>query len=286
MPVFVSAIVPVYNDASGIRLSLERLLSQSYAREAYEIIVVDNGSTDDTIEVVRRLEASNRGMVKLVVEDQVRGSYAARNRGIRAARGEILAFTDADCVPAQDWMEAGVKALQASGAASGGGRVEFTYKADRPNVFEYFDSARKLDQKAYVEKAGFAVTANLFARRVLFDRHGFFRPNLVSGGDYEFGRRVTGQGEKLVYIHDAMVQHPARSTFGEIYRKSRRVALGQKQLARLGLLDQSLSLRQLLPARSWNTGHEWAGSLSMFDKLQLILLHSIVQWLNLLVRIT
>ena len=285
MPVIVSIIVPVYNNAAGLQTALDALLDQSYAREEYEIVVADNGSTDQTLEVVARTGESHPDVVRLVVEDRIRGSYAARNRGIHAAKGAILAFTDSDCVPAPDWIEAGVAALEQGPASCAGGRIEFTYQEDRPNVFEYFDSARKLDQKAYVEKAGFAATANFFARKELFDRHGLFRPDLVSGGDYEFGRRVTGQGEKLLYMHDAVVRHPARSTFGEIYRKSKRIALGQRQLDRLGLLDQRLSPRQLLPAKSWPVDHRWAGSLTGFDKFQLILLQSFMRWVNLLVRL-
>jgi hypothetical protein len=124
------------------------------------------------------------------------------------------------------------------------------FKQKHPNIWEYFDAARKLNQRAYVEKAGFGATANLFVRRVLFDTYGLFRSNLQSGGDYEFGRRLTTAGEKLVYIDSAIVRHPARRSFKAVLNKSKRVAKGQKQLEDIGLLEHCpLSWQSLKPVR-------------------------------------
>ena len=285
-PVYVSVIVPVYNDPAGVETLVEALLAQSYPRDAFEVIIADNGSTDETPGVIARCRKRHPDLVHPVVESQVRSSYAARNRGIRVAKGDILAFTDADCLPVPHWIEAGVASLQEESAACGGGRIEFTYLLERPNVYEYYDSARKLNQQAYVERSGFAATANFFARRELFKRYGLFRHDLVSGGDYEFGRRVTGQAEKMIYIPDAVVRHPARSTFAAVYRKSKRVALGERQLQKLGLLERDgLPWRNLLPARTWPVHQEWSGSLSTLEKLHLIVLQSLFRWLNLWIRL-
>ena len=283
---FVSVIVPVFNDPVGIETVLRALLVQSYPPDRYDVIIADNGSTDETPQIVARIQKQNPALIHLVVENEIRSSYAARNRGICAAKGEILAFTDADCVPVPHWIEAGVASLQHDLAACGGGRIEFTYKSELPSVFEYFDSTRKLNQQSYVETSGFAATANFFARRHLFDRYGLFRDDLVSGGDYEFGRRVTGQGEKMIYMSDALVCHPARSTFRAIYTKSKRVALGQSQLERLGLLAQGeRPLRRLPVDWSWSVDSRWASSLSAWKKIQLIFLQKFFRSLNLLIRI-
>ena len=285
MPRFVSVIVPVYNDAAGIEIALNALIVQTYPHDVYEIVVADNGSTDETPKVVRQFQEQHPDLIRLVVEDQIQSSYAARNRGIQAARGEILAFTDADCIPTATWLETGIRAVEEQSAACGGGRLTFTYTSDRPNVYEYFDSARKLKQESYVKNAGYAATANFFARKRLFQEYGLFRSDLVSGGDYEFGRRVTGQGEKIVYIPDAAVRHPARSTFKAIYKKSKRIALGQKQLEKLGLLEHDqLSLGKLRPVRSYPVDKRWSATLSRWEKAQLIFLQNFVRWLNLFIR--
>jgi len=283
---FVSIIIPIYNDPVGIKSSLKSLVNQTHPQDAYEIIVADNGSTDETRQVVEQFQEQYPDLIHLVVEDQIQSSYAARNRGIRAATGDTLAFTDADCVPEATWLEAGVRALEERTAACGGGRIVFIYQSDRANVYEYFDSARKLNQQSYVENAGFAATANFFACQELFEKYGPFRSDLISGGDYEFGRRVTKAGEKMIYIPDAIVQHPARSTFKAIYVKSKRVALGQKQLEKSGLLEHSrLSIRQLYPVRFYPVDERWSGSLSRLEKAQLIFLQNFFRWRNFLIRI-
>ena len=114
MPPRVSVIVPVLDGASCIDRCLEALLAQTYPSHRVELIVVDNGSRDATPDRVRTHP------VTLLVERSVRSPYAARNAGIQRASGEVIAFTDADCVPAKDWLERGVAALERE---CGGGRV-------------------------------------------------------------------------------------------------------------------------------------------------------------------
>ena len=284
MTCFVSVIVPVYNDAEGVRGTLGALVSQTYPRDAYEIIVADNGSHDGTRQVVEQFQTQYFDLVRLVVEDEVQSSYAARNKGIQAARGEILAFTDADCIPVSEWLEEGVKAVVGKNAAFAAGQIKMTFQGKKPNAWEYLDAARKLNQRAYVENAGFGATANLFVRRDLFDKYGLFRGDLLSGGDYEFGRRLTRSGEKLVYAENAIVHHPARSTFKAILKKSRRVARGEKQLQTLGLLGPSsvLSWRSLIPVRRCPS---LAGvSLGPFQRLAVVLMANFFRYYNVVQR--
>src|SRR3990170_3006911 len=101
----ISVIVPVYNDAQRIGKCIESLLQQTYPHEKYEVIIIDNGSTDETREVIKKYP------VKLLIEDKIQSSYAARNKGIKNAKGEVIAFTDSDCIPGNDWIERGVANL-------------------------------------------------------------------------------------------------------------------------------------------------------------------------------
>lgn len=283
---FVSVIIPVYNDPERIRKALDALVAQTYPRDLYEIIVADNGSTDATPQVIEEYCQQSPNLVQMVVENEIQSSYAARNKGLRQAKGTILAFIDSDCIPARDWIEAGVRALQEHGASCGGGRINFFFKSERPNVYEYFDSVRKLTQKSYIENAGFAATANFFVRRELFDRYGEFRFDLISGGDYEFGRRLTTAGEKMIYIPEAMIMHPARTSFKEILTKTKRVAAGQKQLSTLGLLNHGrLSWRNWLPALGYPRDGDWSSGHFFIEKLQLVLLANILRYINLWIRI-
>lgn len=97
-PLRFSIIVPARNAAGTIDACLASLVRQSYSRDRYEVLLVDNASTDRTASI-----AEAYGTVRLLSEEE-RGAYAARNRALRIARGSIVAFTDADCAPEEDWL--------------------------------------------------------------------------------------------------------------------------------------------------------------------------------------
>lgn len=247
----VSVIVPVLDQAVGLAATLEALAGQSLPAADREVVVVDNGSVDDTLEVAAGWSAGHPE-VRVVSERALRGSYAARNRGLQTAAGEVIAFTDADCRPDPRWLEAGLAALEASAAEVVAGRIEMTFRRARPNLWEYLDAATWLDQRHYIEAHGFGATANLFARRRVFETVGRFRADLASGGDYEFGRRVERHGGRVWYAPDAVVSHPARADAGAVLAKARRVARGLQTLERLGLLEHNhLTWRHFMPVRHY-----------------------------------
>lgn len=221
---FVSVIVPVYNDPGGIRNCLEALRSQTYPDEQFEVLVVDNGSTDETREVIGEFD------VELLIEDEIQGSYAARNRGIRNAQGEVLAFTDADCTPDPEWIAAGVEVLEGKPADLVGGQVRFELSAER-TAAERFDASVNMRNDISI-KDGIAKTANLFVRRQVVEETGVFPESLISGGDVYWTRATTDAGFELKYAENAIVEHQARK-FTELLRKHFRVGRGQVQVWRL-----------------------------------------------------
>ncbi|MBU0677409.1 MAG: glycosyltransferase [Verrucomicrobia bacterium] len=283
---FVSVVIPVFNDEDRIRIVIEALLSQSLPREQFEVIIVDNGSTDGTAKVIEEYAGKYPGVIRLEREDKIQSSYAARNRGIEVARGALLAFTDSDCVPQPEWLSAGLSGLVRSGAICGGGAIEFFYRSKKPNIYELSDSLTKLNQQHYVEEIGFAATANFFARRELFEQHGVFQASLISGGDFEFGRRLTSEGVKMIYIADAKILHPARASFGEILKKSVRVAEGEKVLAASGRLPHApISLRRCLPLLRLPIAHEVLKQLTFRQRVGLLLVSNVFRYVNLWLRL-
>lgn len=214
---FVSVIVPVYNDAARIHTCIAALLAQTYPRDRYDVLVVDNGSTDTTRAVVER------AAVTLLVEDGVKGSYAARNKGLAHAHGEIIAFTDSDCTPSPTWIAEGVRALESHGADLAGGNVRFV-TSQRPSGAEIQDTIANLRVERYIRDEGAAVTANLFVRAAVFDAIGRF-PVVLSGGDKMLTQRATQAGFRLVYAPAAEVAHPTRR-LGALLKKQFRVGKG------------------------------------------------------------
>ena len=279
-----SVIIPVYNNPDGLKRLLASLVGQDFPEDQYEVIVADNRSTDSSQDIAQVYTRNYPRLVKNVSEDKIQSSYAARNRGIQIAQGEILAFTDSDCVPCESWLTEGCKALWKDNASMIAGRIEFTFKESQPNIWEYFDAAGKLNQKSYVEGAGFGATANLFVRKEMFKEYGMFLSELESGGDYEFGRRLTQVGEPLKYSEEALVFHPARPGFRSKLAKSKRIAKGQKNLARMGLLDHGqLNWRQLLLTLYYPTLPEVR--MRMYKKILLVLINNSFRYYNFFVRL-
>lgn len=219
----VSVIVPVRDGAGHVERCLEALLAQTWPADRLEILVVDNGSSDETRGRVRRHP------VTLLVERSAPSPYVARNAGLARATGEILAFTDADCVPAKDWLERGVARLEEEGADLAAGCVRFRFSRP-PRAAELVDALHNLDQERSVAERGVAKTGNLLVRRAVFEALGRFAPRR-SGGDVEFTSRASGAGFALVYAEDAVVEKPARRA-AALARKQYRVGRGQVALWR------------------------------------------------------
>jgi glycosyltransferase involved in cell wall biosynthesis len=221
----VSVIIPVRNDAARLRRCLEALGRQSL-REPFEILVVDNDSSDHPSRCV-----ADHPRARLLFEPRS-SSYAARNSAIAAARGDILAFTDADCIPAPDWLQRGVRStLEAGNSAFVGGRIQvFAHDPQRPTAAELYELMHAFPQRAYVQRHSFSATANLFAKRDVFERVGPFDAELVSSGDFEWGQRARAAGIDAHYADDVLVTHPARMSIHELRGKVRRLHVGAAQL--------------------------------------------------------
>ena len=219
----VTVIIPFYNDSEMLRYCLSSVCLQTYPKDRYEVIVVDNGSDENIQPFIK--EYSD---VKFFKEDRP-GSYAARNTGIRYSKGEILAFTDSDCLPSRDWIEKGVKKLiSTSGCGVLGGRVKLFFRhRSNPTAVEIFDAMTFFQQQSYIKNAHFSVTANLFTFINVFEKVGLFNDKLASGGDIEWCRRAYSSGFELHYADNAIVKHPARHSCSQMIKKVIRVTKGR-----------------------------------------------------------
>jgi glycosyltransferase involved in cell wall biosynthesis len=228
----VSVVIPVRNGEDVLPECLDALAAQR-AAPRYEVLVIDNGSTDRTADVASRHPVGAR-----VIHEAERGPYAARNTGIASASGAIVALTDCDCVPEPGWLAAGVAAIDA-GADLVGGRIAQRHNPS-PSVWERYDRATYLRQERFVTEQGFAATANLFVRKAVFDEIGEFVPELVASGDLELGQRARAAGFSLVYDEDACVLHHPRATLHDTWELHRKLGSGFAELARAGLRPSPL----------------------------------------------
>jgi glycosyltransferase involved in cell wall biosynthesis len=214
---FVSVVIPVFNGENIIGTCIKSILKQSYPNEKYEIIIVDNGSTDTTREIIKRYP------VKMLIEDSIRSSYGARNTGIKHANGDIIAFIDADCVAYPTWLEEGVRVLLEQSGDLAGGNVEFTYRKKSPA--EFYDSITNMQNKYEIKENNVAKTANLFVRSEVFKEIGLFPQTMSSGGDVAWTYKATSNSYMLIYAENAVVKHPARGLLS-LAKKHYRVGKG------------------------------------------------------------
>ncbi|AKH43947.1 glycosyltransferase involved in cell wall biosynthesis [Altererythrobacter atlanticus] len=222
----LSVIIPVWNGEKEIPLLLDALADQTAPADTYEVIVVDNGSSDRTVAVAR-----DYPFVRVERETKP-GSYAARNHAVAKASGQFLLFTDADCVPAPDWIaQALVYAKIHGDNCLVGGRIEM-FRAGNSGAFSsrYDALTTGLNQEWNVRNRH-CVTANWLISKRLLVEIGMFDDTLMSGGDGECAARIADAGYPLHYAPDMLVRHPARADFRALIAKKRRVIGGRWQRA-------------------------------------------------------
>ena len=164
----VSVVIPHYNSLATLKNCVSLLDRQTFCRDRFEIIVADNNSSCG-MDAVRGAAPAAK-----VIRANEQGAGPARNAGVAASKGSILAFIDSDCLPNFDWIEKGVAAIQAYDFI--GGHVIVTSEDPlRPNPIEAFEMVFAFDCERYINRVGFTVTANMVVWRKVFDAVGPFR---------------------------------------------------------------------------------------------------------------
>jgi len=203
----VSVVVPTFERAARLPGLVAALEAQTLPRDEFEVIISDDGSSDETPQVLEDLRSRSGIDLRVERAPQNGGAAAARNLGWRAARAPVIAFTDDDCVPAPGWLEAGLAALEASGAGIVQGRT-----LPDPSVRREVGFWRSI---AVEEFSNRYETCNIFYRiDVLRETNGFdagFRLGLQTGisegEDMELGWRARRLGVTGAFAAEALVHH-------------------------------------------------------------------------------
>jgi glycosyltransferase involved in cell wall biosynthesis len=265
---FVSIIVPVYNGGRTIDALLTSLLALDYPADRHEILIVDNKSTDDTRERVQRYP------VTLLEETEIQGSDAARNRGVEAAKGEILAFTDADCVVESTWLK---RLLADHENPRWGGFSGSTRAYPSSNLIaRYCAHAKVLDlsgqQESFFQPDGMGerlcsripvldwrshislpadlinpYTANVAYRQIVFEKIGYFDHKMLNGGDFDLAWRLQTQTVwQIAVVPDAIVYHQHRANLAGLTAMYRSYGNSYAILALKYSSDPERTARQLM----------------------------------------
>ena len=228
-PQLVSVIIPVYNDPSGLRDTLETVLTQTYTH--LEVIVAVTPADGATIEVAQSIARSNSGTVSIVTE-KTPGPAAGRNAAIRDSNGGILCFLDSNMTVEKGYVESAVQNMEADKLDYAGCDVELLIPDGKETIAARFDKHTGFPMKEYIKYHEYAPTCALFVRRSVFLDIGLFDDRLTAAEDLEFGNRVKNAGYKLVFLPDVTAYHPTRNSLRELIKKDRRVGSGLCQLQR------------------------------------------------------
>jgi glycosyltransferase involved in cell wall biosynthesis len=219
-PLSVSVVIPAFNCATHVERLLASLRAQTYPRGRYEILLVDDGSSDDTAAIAERALARWDGAGR-VLRKPNGGPASARNAGLRASTADVIAFIDADCVADPDWLELVVGALS-SGAAGAGGPLRNV--APPGWVTGYLDACQFFRQRARNGVVDYLLTANVAFRREALARVGGFveRPG-VWAEDADLSFRLKQEGYALLLAPGGAVTHfgspgSVRGLCRELYR--------------------------------------------------------------------
>ncbi len=212
----VSVIVPIYNGEADLPKLVERLMGQQYPADRVEFLLVDNGSGDrtpDLLQAATTTAASQGICLRALTYSTIQSSYAARNAGIAAAKGDILAFTDADCHPEPSWLVSLVQPFTGNSVGLVAGEIK---ALPSQNWLErYADRQGTLSQHNTLNHAflPYGQTANLAVRAEVLGTVGLFRPHLTTGGDADLCWRIQQASSwQLVHAADAVVYHRHRDS--------------------------------------------------------------------------
>jgi cellulose synthase/poly-beta-1,6-N-acetylglucosamine synthase-like glycosyltransferase len=242
----ISVIIPVFNAAPTIGLLLNGLLHQNLFPD--EIIVVDNGSFDNTIQIIQDFKNLHPAMKKLsLLAEATKGPAPCRNKGISAATGDILVFTDGDCVPPSNWiMNISEKFKQDPSIFAIAGQI---LGFNPENVYEKFASIytlRGADEEKVVRKftlveGGFP-TANFSLRREVIEKVGGFNNDFLYAEDYELCARIINANFPIHYLPSCLTFHKHRSSLKTMIRQSYVYGYGHGYLIKT--LPQAIQILQ------------------------------------------
>lgn len=237
----MTAVEPIEPEVSVVmatrdrRAMLERALGCLAAQEGsrFEVVVVDDASTDDTVAYLREVEASSEGLVRVVTRARSGGPAAARNSGWRIARGEWVAFTDDDCEADGEWLAEALRTARATGADIVQGRTI-------PNPTHPRTTWRRT---VHVPRFSHKYqTCNLVVRKELLERlEGFDETYAFAGEDADLGWRAREMGATAEFSERALVLHAlrpqslvenlrSRSTWAELAQFYRRHPAARSEL--------------------------------------------------------
>ncbi|SFO47827.1 Glycosyltransferase, GT2 family [Algoriphagus ornithinivorans] len=219
-----TVIIPVYRDNDRLIKCLKTILNQTVSLDIIEVLIINN---DPKFRISLPIEFITKLNLQIILEEKP-GSYAARNKGIAQAKGQIFAFTDSDCLLSENWLKVAYEYFSNDKRMEIGiltGPVPLFFK--NPKVLsdaEVYEKYTGFTTESYA-KEGYAITANWLSPAFVIKEFGGFNADLKSNGDSELSGRIS-QKYKIVYSPKLIVHHPARYYTEDLVNKYKRLLGG------------------------------------------------------------
>jgi glycosyltransferase involved in cell wall biosynthesis len=240
----VSIVIPAYNAGPALKETIEGCLHQDYPEDKLEVIVVDDGSSDGTSSVVKKYPV-------IYIYQENRGPASARNRGWRAAKGEIVFFIDSDCVPEREWVKKLVEEYGPEQVGGVGGSYDI--RNPRSSLARLIHSEILARHRIMPRETLFLGSFNVSYRHSVLENVGGFDESFrwASGEDNDLSYRVTKAGYKLIFRPDVKVGHLHTERLGKYLKEQYRHGYWRVKLYKLhpDMMsgDDYSSIRDFLP---------------------------------------
>lgn len=265
---FVSVIIPTYRDWDRLALCVEALSKQSYPRHCFEVVIINNDPNHPAPPQFTLPEH-----FKIITETKP-GSYAARNAALEIVKGEIIGFTDSDCIPDKDWITNAITYFKQHPTCSRiAGNVSIFPNGPRPTTTDLYNSVFEFPQVIYSKYFGTGVTANLFTYKKVFDSVGPFNEKLFSLGDLEWGKLAHSAGFQIHYVESVVVKHPSRS-LADLIIKVKRIGGAQGQSRNRNAFQSLLSCIADVSPKLYiiKQIYRYGAHMNLFEKTKVLLL--------------
>lgn len=230
---FVTVVVPTYNRKEMLKECLNSLFSQTYPKDRYEIVVVNDGSTDGTEKVLE--EYAGKAPCKLKRFNQKnQGVSSAMNTGIKNSEGKIIYFTGDDCIADKNWIKNLADSFSDERVGGVGGKV-IAYKLEKL-VEKYSEKTGLLNQKKF-KSMNTIITGNAAYRKAILQELGGFDSNLKACEDVDTSIMVQLKGYKIRYVPQAIVKHRHVDNLRSLFRQQYRNGIANARLNKKYTLD-------------------------------------------------
>jgi GT2 family glycosyltransferase len=204
----ISIIIPTYNGENRILYTLDAILKQE-TKKKYEILVINDGSKDNTESVVKKFADLHSENTIRIINQNNAGPAAARNNGAFKAEGDLLLFTDDDCIPEKDWIEKMItpfdndKELIGAKGAYKSSQKQLTAKFVQIEYEHKYEKLKKYDTIDTIDTYSAAFRKDVFIEMGGYD----VSFPVACAEDFEFSYRLSAKGYKMIFIRDAFVYH-------------------------------------------------------------------------------